>query len=138
MENFRVKIRIKKQVEEKRFGRVDRWWSLFSICFSSHMQYNIDIDSIVDQRDWVGTRRTYYKMRDLFLDRRKNIARSPHAPMLLFDATYTLQTSFPFQTILCLLQVWTPDVATTWVIKRNVEFSIILSWNSIGWQFRKM
>lgn len=42
---------------------------------------------MVDQQDWVGTRHTYYKMRELFLDRRKNIARSPHAPMLLSDAT---------------------------------------------------
>lgn len=36
------------------------------------MQCNIDINSIVDQRDWVRTRRTYYKMRKLFLDWRKN------------------------------------------------------------------
>lgn len=76
----------KKQAEENwnHSQGVDRWRrSSFSIRFSRR-EYRYRY-SIVDQRDWVRTRRTYYKMRELFLDWRKNIARSPHAPMLLSE-----------------------------------------------------
>lgn len=66
----------------KPFARIDRWHRHFLyVSFGE----NIVIDSIVDQRDWVRTRHTYYKMCELFLDRRKNIARSPHALMLLSE-----------------------------------------------------
>lgn len=63
-------------------------WNVFchflDVTSRQNLRYNIDIE--FDRRDWVRTRRTYYKMRELFLDPRKNIARSPHALMLLPDA----------------------------------------------------
>lgn len=39
--------------------------------------------TIDDRRGSVSPRRSYYKMCELFLAGRKNIARSPHAPVLL-------------------------------------------------------